>query len=454
MANPPEEVAYFVTKARQVAILCSSAAVDLVSTTTQELSKSGISVPYVNIGAALANAPKLSLNQIVVASDRYLDDNAAGVVIFTSGTTGRPKGSVLRRAYIHESALGVADSFDIRADDVVLHTLPVHHATGLGTSFFPFLNSGACIEFRTSTFDPTWVWNRFRAGGCTIFSGVPTMYLRLMWHFQKAILSRPAAEQLQYTEGVRRLRSCLCGSSALQQPVQDFWTNMRGGQPILVRYGSSEIPGCIRVPARVDPSTVPRGCVGSTAPGVDVKISDDGELLIKSPHMFSKYLHDKEATRGAHDAEGWFRTGDICRKEGDYYFIIGRASVDIIKSGGYKIGAPEVESVMLGLPYISEAAVVGVEDDEYGQRVGAIITLKQSQISLTIQRLRDDMRKLLPAYKLPTLLRIVEGELPKGQTGKVQKKTLGLQLFPVPRWKNDPHVQMWTRRKTPLKAQL
>lgn len=157
----------------------------------------------------------------------------------------------------------------------------------------------------------------------------------------------------------------------------------------------------------------------------------------------------------AHDADGWFQTGDICRKEGEYYFIIGRASVDIIKSGGYKIGAPEIEQVCLSLPYVSEAAVVGVEDEEYGQRVGAIVALNQQLTQpLTIQRLRDDMRQSLPAYKLPTLLRVVENELPKGQTGKVQKKILGPQLFPNPGWHDDPSVQRWSHT-TPLeKANL
>jgi malonyl-CoA/methylmalonyl-CoA synthetase len=288
VANPPEEVTYFVTKAQQVAILCSSPAVNLANSVTQSLKKSGISIPYIEIGATLSNVPKSLTNDVVISSDRYQDDNSAGVVIFTSGTTGRPKGSVLRRAYTHESALVVADSFDIGPTDVLLHTLPVHHATGVGTSFFPFLNAGACIEFRTGRFDPEWVWNRFRGGSITVFSGVPTMYMRLMWHFQKEISHLPAEERFAFTEGVRRLRACLCGSSALQQPVQDFWTDVRGGQPILVRYGSSEIPGCIRVPARANRTSIPKGCVGAAAPGVDVKISDDGELLIKSPHMFSK----------------------------------------------------------------------------------------------------------------------------------------------------------------------
>lgn len=164
-------------------------------------------------------------------------------------------------------------------------------------------------------------------------------------------------------------------------------------------------------------------------------------------------MFDEAATLAAHDDQGWFKTGDIVRHQDGFYFVVGRASVDIIKSGGYKIGAPEVERVCLDLPYIAEAAVVGVPDEEFGQRVGAIITLAKDQTSgphqshqLTIQKLRDDMRKALPAYKLPTLLRIVDGELPKGQTGKVQKKNLGPQCFPEQRWQRDPEIQVWNSR--------
>ena len=288
MANPPEEAAYFVTKTRQVAILSSSASIDLASSVLDQISKQNITLPNIEIGSCLRTTAVLEPMNIVISSNRYLDDNSAGVVIFTSGTTGRPKGSVLRRAYTHESALVVADSFHIGPNDVLLHTLPVHHATGLGTSFFPFLNSGACIEFKTGSFDPKWVWDRFREGGITIFSGVPTMYMRLMWHYQREINDLPTPDREGYAEGAGKIRSFLCGSSALQQPVQNFWTEIRNGRPILVRYGSSEIPGCIRVPANVAPTNVPRGCVGSAAPGVDVKISDEGELLLKSPHMFSK----------------------------------------------------------------------------------------------------------------------------------------------------------------------
>lgn len=171
--------------------------------------------------------------------------------------------------------------------------------------------------------------------------------------------------------------------------------------------------------------------------------------------MFSKYLNDPEATANAHDAEGFFRTGDIARREGRYYYIVGRASLDIIKSGGYKISALDIERELLALPYIAEAMVVGVIDEEFGQRVAALVSLQEEDLTdaflesygntdhvLTIADLRKDLRDRLAGYKMPTLLRVVNGELPKTATGKVRKKVLGPQFFPA-----DYHlcqeVQQW-----------
>jgi malonyl-CoA/methylmalonyl-CoA synthetase len=461
VTNPPEELLYFVEKSQQIALLSSSSAADLARSVISlaKEKRSGLTPVRIDVSRVIfSSASKRSLSEIVISSDRYLDDNAAGVVIFTSGTTGKPKGAVLRRAYIHETALNVIDGYDIDYTDVVLHTLPVHHATGLGTTFFTFLIAGACIEFRThGSFDPAWVWDRLKHGGITVFSGVPTMFLRLMWQYEKAVAPLPAKEQQEYTGAIKTLKCMLSGSSALQQPVQDFFTQLRAnGKPgIFVRYGSSEIPGCIRVSANADFSRLPPDSVGSPTTGVAVKISPDGELLIKSPLMFSGYLFDKDATRAAHDDDGWFKTGDIARQEGPYIYIVGRASLDIIKSGGYKIGALEVERACMQMPYVREVAVMGVEDEEYGQRVAAAIVLDGNILStLQLSSLRNDLRQLLPAYKLPTLLRIVERELPKGDTGKVQKRLLGPKLFPVPGWQKTPEVQATGKDKSMLTSKL
>jgi malonyl-CoA/methylmalonyl-CoA synthetase len=173
----------------------------------------------------------------------------------------------------------------------------------------------------------------------------------------------------------------------------------------------------------------------------------------------SRYLCDAAATRAAHNEEGFFRTGDIARREGDNYFILGRASIDILKSGGYKLSALDIEREILGLPYVSEVMVVGVPDEEFGQRVGAVICLREDQDlyepdpdagagttrrQFTLRDLRQDLRSRLAGYKLPTLLRVVRGELPKSMTGKVVKKVLGPQYFPED-YRRDCNVQVWTR---------
>jgi acyl-CoA synthetase (AMP-forming)/AMP-acid ligase II len=164
--------------------------------------------------------------------------------------------------------------------------------------------------------------------------------------------------------------------------------------------------------------------------------------------LLGRYLHDEKATAEAHDKDGYFRSGDIARKEGLYYFILGRASIDIIKSGGYKISALDIEREILGLDYVAEVMVVGVEDEEFGQRVAATISLKADQNitrkSLTLASLRDDLRSKLTGYKIPTILRVIEGELPKSGTGKVQKKILGPKFFP-PNYHELPDVQVWSK---------
>jgi malonyl-CoA/methylmalonyl-CoA synthetase len=269
-----------------------------------------------------------------------------------------------------------------------LHVLPVHHATGIGIMFFPFLISGSLMDFRSGNFDPAWMWDRWRRGGLTFFSGVPTMYMRLKWHFEQNLARLPGEHLEQYIAGARQFRAMLCGTSALPGPIAQFWTDIRGGKGILTRYGATEFGAPFKVP--LDAERTPEDSVGEIVPGVEVKLSegDKGEVLVKSPQMFSRYayplqretsslkqanarfssryLFDDDATAKAHDSEGFFKTGNIARREGHHYFILGRASLDIIKTGGYKISALDIERECLALPYVEEVMVVGVEDEELG----------------------------------------------------------------------------------------
>ncbi|KAL5363714.1 acetyl-CoA synthetase-like protein [Aspergillus floccosus] len=452
VALPVEEAKSFMIRARCVGIITSSNAASLARSVAGSIrAEAKNRTPCVEISHSPGTL-NCSAREIMISSDTELDPNAAALVIFTSGTTGPPKGAVQRRSYITAAAEEVADHYRISEHDCILHLLPVHHVTGVVINFLPYMVSGACVEFRSGSFDAAWTWERWKQGGLSVFSGVPTIYIRMMRHFESQIAHLPLNQQEEYLRGARMFRALLCGTSALPAPVQEFWTKVLNGKRILTRYGATEFGAVCRVD--IEPGMTPPNSVGRVPPGVSVKLGEDGMMLVKSPHMFAKYLDDEKATREAHDADGFFRTGDIARKEGDYYFILGRASLDIIKSGGYKISALDIEREILGLEYVSEVIVVGVEDEEFGQRVGAAVSLKDTKNkNLSLSTLRRDLRSKLAGYKMPTLLRVVEGEFPKSATGKVQKKILGPKYFPK-NYQGDPAVQLWNSGKNVSSSKL
>ncbi|KAJ5956644.1 hypothetical protein N7501_010923 [Penicillium viridicatum] len=444
-AVPAEEASYFLLKSRCVALVASTASENTAQSVVRYMGESkGVHIPCISPIASHFRPTLLPSDEVTISSGPVPDMNAAALVIFTSGTTGPPKGAVQRRSYISGNGEADADYYQITDKDTVLHVLPVHHASGVGLTFLPFLSAGACIEFRSGSFDTAWTWERWRQGGLTFFSGVPTIYMRMMRYYEENIANQAPEVRNQYIACARQIRVMLCGTSALPGPVQEFWHQIRN-KPILTRYGATEFGAVIKT--ELDSDGVPQNSVGRVAEAVSLKLTDEGQILVKCPYMFSKYLFDERATADAHDAEGYFKTGDIARREGKYYFILGRASIDIIKSGGYKISALDIEREILGLDYVSEVMVVGVEDEEFGQRVAATISLKQDQKttrkSLTIAELREDLRSRMAGYKMPTILRVVQGELPKSGTGKVQKKILGPQFFP-PNYRELPEVQVWS----------
>ncbi|KAL3437011.1 hypothetical protein BDV09DRAFT_202431 [Aspergillus tetrazonus] len=460
-ALPVKEAKSLVTRAQCVAVISTNEVVPLAHGIIQSIVASNpatAQLPHL-VTSQYLQPDSLPPSSITISSDPVPNMNMAALVIFTSGTTGPPKGAVQRRSYITSAAEDVADHYRLTESDTVLHMLPVHHATGIGVTFLPFLVVGACIEFRSGGFDPKWTWERFRQNanltgskGLSVFSGVPTIYTRLKRYFEIHISPLPSKEQEQYIAGARRIRAFLCGTSALPRPIQEFWTRILDGKMILTRYGGTEFHTTLK--ADLDGSS-PANSVGRVSPGVDLRLSDEGEVLVKGPNMFSKYLHDTDATSKAHDKDGYFKTGDIASRMGESYFIQGRASLDIIKSGGYKISALDIEREILGLDYVSEVMVVGVKDEEFGQRVAAVVTLKYEHRAsgLSLEKLRGDLRGLLAGYKMPTVLRVVEGEIPKGATGKVQKKLLGPRYFPDG-WRGLKEVQVWDPQKMHHKSKL
>jgi len=445
---PVKEATYFVNQAQAVAVLTADRCLKLGSGLEGALrTPNNPNFRSIEIRPHLMQ-PCLRPEDLIVSSDRYMDLNKSGYVIFTSGTTGPPKGGVKRRGFLYDVATQFSDQHGIREGDLVLHVLPVHHATGITVTLLPFLWSGGCIEFRSGGFDTEWTWERIRKADLDFFSGVPTIYMRLMQYYEQVLVKLP--EAAEYARGASRIRAMLCGTSALPRPLHQKWTALRGGGGILTRYGGTEFGNAFTVTPWLAKQGVPDGAVGTKGPGVELKLSngDEGEVLIKNPIMFSKYLFDEEATRNIIDEEGYFKTGDIARREGDFYFIQGRASVDILKSGGYKISALDIEREILGLEYVAEVMVVGVEDEEFGQRVAAAMVLRDDiKQALTLEELRADLRSSLAGYKMPTLLRVVKA-IPKTASGKVVKKVLVHELFPPA---GHAEVQRWTPPKNKSK---
>jgi malonyl-CoA/methylmalonyl-CoA synthetase len=292
-ALPVDEAVYFIQKSRAALVLTSTTNKAKGEALEKRIRGSPATSTRPNpqefahcpIAPSILNTA-LQPDEILVSSNRYLDENAPAVVIFTSGTTGPPKGAVMRRAYVSDNALAVADHYGLNPEDRVLHVLPVHHATGVGMSFFPFLIAGAVVEFRSGSFDEVWMWERWRAGveepkrRITFFSGVPTIYMRMRRYYQLHLSKRPEKELMQYNAGARQFRACLCGTSALPRPLEEFWRALLGRR-ILQRYGATEF-GAIFKAGLEDPD-VPEGSVGEREPGVEVRLSGEGEVLVKSP---------------------------------------------------------------------------------------------------------------------------------------------------------------------------
>ena len=344
------------------------------------------------------------------------------LMLFTSGTTGRPKGVRLSHHGLAASVRALEEAWQWRASDRLLHVLPLHHTHGVVVALLGALWAGA--EVRFLPFAAAAVWDAFAEA--SVFMAVPTMYAKLMSAYREA----PQEQQRRWSAAARGLRLATSGSAALPSALLEEF-RAATGQTLLERYGMTEIGMALSNP--YDGPRVP-GAVGRELPGVTVDLVDDGgrlaavgqpgELRVRSPQMFSGYHGDSEASRAGFDDEGRFRTGDIGTRDADGVIrLLGRSSVDIIKSGGYKLSALEIESVLLEHPAVAEVAVVGAPDPVWGERVRAYVVPRGPQPP-TLDELQSFAGNRLAPYKLPRDLRILDA-LPRNAMGKVQKQRLG-----------------------------
>ena len=340
------------------------------------------------------------------------------MIVYTSGTTGRPKGVVTTHATIGAQVSSLVEAWGWRTDDHLLLVLPMHHVHGIINGLASALAVRATCEMRP--FEPDAVWDRLSSGEITVFTAVPTIYHRLIRSWEAA----PESVRRRRSAGAGRLRLTMSGSAALPAQTLEAWRAI-SGQTLLERYGMTEIGMALSNP--LDGDRRP-GFVGTPLPGVDVRLAGEGgdvvpegtpgELEVRGPGVFSEYWNRPDDTRAAF-RDGWFRTGDVAVVEGGAYRLLGRTSVDIIKTGGFKVSALEVEAVLRTHPAIAECAVVGVEDAEWGERVSAAVELEPGA-SVTLDALQRWAKPRLAPYKIPRALARVE-TLPRNAMGKVVK---------------------------------
>lgn len=414
VSHPPRELAFVLSDADPSIVLVASSMAGRIEEATDVLREEGPgldgSARTVAEVEALAGAGRRGLPDV--------DDDRPALMIYTSGTTGRPKGVITTHGNVNAQIAALTEAWGWTGEDHILHILPLHHVHGIVNVLCCALHSGARCTFAPA--DARVVWQRFGADGLSLIMAVPTIYARL----QRAWDEASPAEQEEWSRGARGLRLMVSGSAALPVTTLERWREITG-QTLLERYGMTEIGMGLTNP--LDGERRP-GTVGQPFPSVEIKLVDDmgqtvapgqpGQIHIRGPQVFSEYWRRPEATVEAFD-DGWFITGDEAILEDGYYRILGRRSVDIIKTGGYKVSALEIEAALREHAQIRDVAVVGVEDPEWGERVCVALELVDSG-ELTLDELRAWGKERLAPYKVPSRLRHVDA-LPRNAMGKVTK---------------------------------
>lgn len=351
-----------------------------------------------------------------------IDISRRALILYTSGTTGKPKGVVITHKNIQAQVTSLISAWEWKASDRILNVLPMHHIHGIINVLTCALWAGAECHMLPK-FDAQIVWERIMAGDLTLFMAVPTIYVKLIAAWEAADSERKKI----MSAGCAQMRLMVSGSAALPIQVLEKWQNI-SSHFLLERYGMTEIGMALSNPLHGE--RLP-GYVGKPLPQVEVRLVDEngnlvppgtpGEIQVKGDTVFLEYWQKPEATAKAF-RDGWFCTGDLAVNENGNYRILGRISVDIIKTGGYKVSALEIEEVLRTHPDIQDCAVVGVADAEWGERVCAALVLRAPS-DLTLESLRVWAKERLAAYKVPSRIIVVE-ELPRNAMGKVNKPSV------------------------------
>ncbi|MFF4830248.1 acyl-CoA synthetase [Streptomyces sp. NPDC001315] len=351
-----------------------------------------------------------------------VDASAPALVVYTSGTTGPPKGAVIPRRAIAATLDALADAWQWTGDDVLVHGLPLFHVHGLVLGVLGPLRRGGSVR-HLGRFGTEGVARELNHGATMLF-GVPTMYHRI---------AETLPDDPELVKALAGARLLVSGSAAL--PVHDHERiTAATGRRVIERYGMTET--LMNTSVRAD-GEARAGAVGVPLPGVELRLVEDdgtpittydgesvGEIQVRGPNLFTEYLNRPDATRAAFTADGWFRTGDMAVRDPDGYVrIVGRKATDLIKSGGYKIGAGEIENALLEYPGVREAAVTGEPDADLGERIVAWIVPEDAGSPPTVDELADHVTARLAPHKRPRVVRYLD-VLPRNDMGKIMKRAL------------------------------
>lgn len=349
-------------------------------------------------------------------------DEDPALVVYTSGTTGPPKGAVIPRRAIAATLDALADAWQWTGDDVLVHGLPLFHVHGLVLGILGPLRRGGSVR-HLGRFSTEGVARELNDGATMLF-GVPTMYHRI---------AETLPDDPELVKSLARARLLVSGSAAL--PVHDHERiTSATGRRVIERYGMTETLMNTSVRADGEPRA---GTVGVPLPGVELRLVEEdgtplpahdgesvGEIQVRGPNLFTEYLNRPDATAAAFTADGWFRTGDMAVRDPDGYVrIVGRKATDLIKSGGYKIGAGEIENALLEHPGVREAAVTGEPDPDLGERVVAWIVPTDPQSPPAPAELADHVANRLAPHKRPRVVHHLSA-LPRNDMGKILKRAL------------------------------
>ncbi|MGH7502763.1 MAG: acyl-CoA synthetase [Longimicrobiales bacterium] len=407
--HPPPELAYVIEDSDAATVVADADAASRVESIARDLGARFLTTAQL---AASGAQPSDG-----VASSPSVAQRGASI-LYTSGTTGRPKGVVTTHANIAAAVETLVEAWGWSEADRILNVLPLHHVHGIINVLSCALWSGACCEFMP--FDARQVWRRFASGDITLFMAVPTIYRRLIAAWEAA----PSGERAAWSRGAGSLRLMVSGSAALPVPTLERWRDITG-HTLLERYGMTEIGMALSNPLEGERVA---GTVGTPLGGVEARLVDaagqpvlagtPGQIEVRGPQVFLEYWRRPAETAAAF-RNGWFRTGDEAVIEDGRWRILGRSSIDILKTAGYKVSALEIEDVLRGHDDVADCAVIGLPDEDLGERVAAAI-VPAAGAAISVPALLEWVAMRLAPYKVPRTVQLV-AELPRNAMGKVTK---------------------------------